>query len=671
MTRRALVLASLAAVSLLAVAALPGAQASTHAQAGGIFRVSFQGSNSLQAFDNVDPALAYSRESWALLDTVCARLMRYRDEKPPEGYRMVPEVAAAFPKVSPDGKTTTFKLRSGFRFSDGSPVRADAFAQAIYRTMAPGVDSPAYLYTHAIVGAEDFRAGRAPRAAGVTARGNTLTVRFTREVRDFAAWTTMPFFCAVPPTLPPSPEGVRTFPGAGPYTIREYRPDDRIMLRRNRYYGGSRAHHVDGFHVDLSAGSPEEVLDRIEAGKADWGYAPAHIHTDLGRGLIGKYGLDEWRYSLKPGLTVAMFVLNSSRLLFKDNPRLRRAVNLVLNRNAFKASAAAQPLTDQLSAVARAGLPGSRGSIRSTETWSGRRALAAGSLRDRKARLLRARLHRSARVCRVRGGTAGRSSACEVEIRPFPEWTTTSAYLGRLGDPDEPWDLALIQWTPDFVDPFAYINRLLDGRPAGGTDLARFDEPLYRDLMRKASRLQGAAREQGVRRARPSTRPGRRAGRAPLCRPQRGDAGLGARSEEVHAPAPRTRAHDGMPEAVATGYGACTVTQTSPAATTIPNGLLPTSIVLTTLLVAGSMRETVPSPAFATHTAPAPTATPSGSLADVDLPRGCVRMCRGRSASRCRHRCSSPRRRRGRRRSRLTGGPRWLCRAGRRGRCRD
>jgi hypothetical protein len=24
----------------------------------------------------------------------------------------------------------------------------------------------------------------------------------------------------------------------------------------------------------------------------------------------------------------------------------------------------------------------------------------------------------------------------EIEIRPFPEWTTTSAYLGRLGDPE-------------------------------------------------------------------------------------------------------------------------------------------------------------------------------------------------------------------------------------------
>ncbi len=99
----------------------------------------------------------------------------------------------------------------------------------------------------------------------MTARGNTLVVRFTRPVGEFDAWTTMPFFCAVPPTLPPDREGVRAFPGAGPYYVKEYRPNRRIVIRRNRYYGGNRVHHVDGFDVDLSADSPEQMLDRIES----------------------------------------------------------------------------------------------------------------------------------------------------------------------------------------------------------------------------------------------------------------------------------------------------------------------------------------------------------------------------------------------------------------------
>jgi ABC-type oligopeptide transport system substrate-binding subunit len=489
--RRPLILACLAAASLLSVAVLPGARGSTDAREGGIFRVSFQGSSSLQAFDHVDPALAYTRESWTLLDTVCARLMRYRDLPPPRGYTLVPEVAAAPPTVSRDGRTYTFKLKPGYRFSDGRPVRADAFAQAIHRTLAPGVDSPAYPYTRAIVGADDVHAGRARAASGVTARDSTLVIRLTREVRDFAAWTTMPFFCAVPPTLPPSPEGVRTFPGSGPYVVRDFLPDRRVVIRRNRYYGGDRAHHVDGFDVDLTSGSPQQVLDRIEKGKADWGYATTAVHVEPGRRLIAKYGINFSRFFVERGLTTALYVFNSSRPLFRDNPELRRAVNLALNRLECALRTAEDP-TDQDLPTSVAGASVRRiypldGDIRRA------RALAEGHRREGKlvfyvpqwARKLNAAQQVQEQLAEI---------GLEVEIRELAEYATSSAYLGRLGNPDEPWDMAFVVWSPDYVDPFAYLNRILDTQHAGGTGLARFAEAPYIGLMREAARRSGPAR---------------------------------------------------------------------------------------------------------------------------------------------------------------------------------
>ena len=492
MTRRSQFVLLLAIVGALAIVSLPDAESSTDARAGGIFKVSFQGSSSLQAFDYVDPALAYSRESWALLDTVCARLMRYRDTAPPAGYRIVPEVAAAPPVVSRDGKTWTFKLRSGFRFSDGRPVRADAFAQAIHRTMAPGVDSPGYIYTRAIVGAEDVHTGRASKASGVVARDNTLVVRFTREIRDFDAWTTMPFFCAVPPALPPSAEGVQGFPGSGPYTIREYRPNERVVIRRNRYYGGNREHHVDGFDVDLSANSPQEVLDRIEASKADWGHVGAEPAFEPDRRLISKYGIDYSRFWVTPGLTVSMFVLNSSRPLFRDNPQLRRAVSFALDRNDFTTRGTAKP-TDQYLPES---VPGFRDHLLYPPggNLDRAKALAHGNLRGGKAILYVpefAQKSSAAQLCAEILAEIG----LEVELRNVAEFPRTSAYLGRLGNPDEPWDLAQVLWSPDFVDGSAFINRLLDGLAVGGTNLAGFDDAASLAKMRRAAQLRGAARE--------------------------------------------------------------------------------------------------------------------------------------------------------------------------------
>ena len=203
-------------LTLLVSAALPdGSGSATGVREGGIFSITFHGPSGL---DYVDPALASTAPGWAVLDTTCARLLTYPDKPPPAAFRLVPEVAAGFPKISGDRKTYTFTLRSGFRFSDGTPVRASAFARAINRTLAPGVNSPGAQHTRDIVGAEDVLAGRTTAASGVVARGNKLVVRFTRPAPDFLHRTATTFLCAVPPTLPADPEGVRSFPLPAPTT---------------------------------------------------------------------------------------------------------------------------------------------------------------------------------------------------------------------------------------------------------------------------------------------------------------------------------------------------------------------------------------------------------------------------------------------------------------------
>ena len=211
--------------------------------------------------------------------------MTYPDKPPPEAYRLVPEVAAAYPRVSRDGKTWTFTLRSGFRFSDGTPVRATAFARAITRTLAPGVRSRGAAYTRGIVGAEDVQAGRtaARRAWSLAATSSSFASRGRSPISR--AQTTMPFFCAVPPTLPADPEGVGAFPAAGPYYVAEYRPGQRVVIRRNRFYRGTRPHHVDGFDVDLTRGRPPQaVVDRVERGEADWAWVPPSYYSSRAAG---------------------------------------------------------------------------------------------------------------------------------------------------------------------------------------------------------------------------------------------------------------------------------------------------------------------------------------------------------------------------------------------------
>ena len=72
----------------------------SEARKGGTFNVSFV----RNGLDYVDPALSYTFEGWGLLHATCARLMNYPDKPRPEGLRLVPEVAASYPRVSRDGR---------------------------------------------------------------------------------------------------------------------------------------------------------------------------------------------------------------------------------------------------------------------------------------------------------------------------------------------------------------------------------------------------------------------------------------------------------------------------------------------------------------------------------------------------------------------------------------
>ena len=478
-------------VTLLAIAAQTGAARSKDAQSKDIFRISIAPQGGL---DNIDPALSYSPAGWALIDTTCARLMAYPDKPPPAGYRAAPEVAAGFPKVSRDLKTYTFTLRPGFRFSNGTPVRADAFARAINRTLAPAMDSPGVVHVRDIVGADDVLAGRRTKARGVVARGNRLVVRFVRPAPDFPTRTTLPFFCAVPPTLPLDPEGVRELPGAGPYYIPEYRPLERVVIRRNRFYRGSRPHHVDGFDVDLRAASPQVMIQQIERGEADWGTNIAGVFLDPTLGLVAKYGVNRSRFYLKPGLTLRMLALNSSRQLFRKNPRLRKAVNFALDRQALQdvgGGPQSGVLTDQYLPSTVPGYTDSRVYPLADPDLDRARDLASGNLRGGKAVLYTTDFAlpvAAARLAKQQLAAIG----LEVDIKALPMHIATAAYLRRLAAPGEGWDLALVLWTPNLPDAYAYINTLLDGQYVGSTNVAGFASADYDRVMRRVARVADA-----------------------------------------------------------------------------------------------------------------------------------------------------------------------------------
>ena len=134
-----------------ASASAPQKAGSGEAKRGGTLRLNVSNTD----FEFTDPAMAYDAIGWQMLYAVNITLLNYPDKPAPEGTRLVAEAAAGFPRVTRDGKTYTFTVRSGLKFSDGSAVTAAAFKRAIERAADPQQASPAIAFLHDVVGADE------------------------------------------------------------------------------------------------------------------------------------------------------------------------------------------------------------------------------------------------------------------------------------------------------------------------------------------------------------------------------------------------------------------------------------------------------------------------------------------------------------------------------------
>ena len=85
----------------------------------------------------LDPAIGYDWQNWSIIKSLFDGLMDYK----PGTTELVPDLAESY-EISPDGKTFTFKLRPGAKFTNGREVTAEDVKYSIERVLDPATQSP-------------------------------------------------------------------------------------------------------------------------------------------------------------------------------------------------------------------------------------------------------------------------------------------------------------------------------------------------------------------------------------------------------------------------------------------------------------------------------------------------------------------------------------------------
>ena len=176
-----------------------------------------------------------------------------------------PGAATRF-EVSPDGLTYVFHLRPDGRWSDGASVTADHFLAAYERALRPATASPKAASFHPVAGARAYGAGQSTDFGTVGFRAldaRRLEIRLEQPNPRF------PHHVASGPWLPVRADVVArhgrrwtqpgNFVGNGPFVLAEWRPDQRVVVRRNPDWPGAAGVALDEIQfVRFDSGDAEE-----------------------------------------------------------------------------------------------------------------------------------------------------------------------------------------------------------------------------------------------------------------------------------------------------------------------------------------------------------------------------------------------------------------------------
>jgi peptide/nickel transport system substrate-binding protein len=277
---------------------------------------------------SLDPALvatpAARRAAWLAYTPP----LTYRRAEGEDGTDLVPGLADERPETSDDGRSYSFRLRPGLRYSNAMVVRASDFERAVARSLRLSPQGLALWGD--VVGARAYAAGdgRSTDIRGIAVNDRTGRVRIELETPDRLFPYALASIAAAPAPrgTPLRDLSAKPPPGVGPYRVAQVRRGGDVVLERRR----------DWRLAGIPAGNAQEIVTRTIPDRAARIDAVIDGRADLVEGESPERMLPDIRSSYKtryaeyPTLRTLYVAIDASRAPFR-NGDVRRALSYALD----------------------------------------------------------------------------------------------------------------------------------------------------------------------------------------------------------------------------------------------------------------------------------------------------------------------------------------------------
>jgi peptide/nickel transport system substrate-binding protein len=282
--------------------------------------------------DYLDPALSYTVNGWEPMWLVYTPPVTYKRAEGEEGTQLIPGVADKMPEVSGDGKTVTFTMRKGLKFSDGTPLKASDFEHTIKRVL--NLESGATGFFLIIEGAQEYIDAGKPEGdiSGIETNDETgeVTIKLTGADGTILNVLAMNFAGVVPGDTPFENLSADPPPGIGPYMLTQSVPNRQFVMERNKNFNipGIPKGNIDTITTRIVKSAERQTQDVI-SGELDFMQDPPP--ADLLPQVKAEYSD---RYKDQPSVNTYYFFMNTTVPPF-DKEEVRQAVNFGVDSRAL------------------------------------------------------------------------------------------------------------------------------------------------------------------------------------------------------------------------------------------------------------------------------------------------------------------------------------------------
>jgi len=467
-------------------------QSAPQAKKGGILKASL-----FAGIENIDPQRSYyvpeSQYEWLTQRP----LLNFAHAEGARGYRLLNEGASSY-TVSRDGRTYTFHVRPGMKFSDGSAVTAANYKHTMLRILNPNVGSPiaSFLTDPSSVnirGAIAYNTTGKGSVSGVVTKGKyTLILKLVKANALLPTLMAMIETGATPLSFPMKPiTAPKNVVSAGKYYVSSYTPDRSISIRLNKFYKPAGAVPYPGnvSGIDYSIGiQQDQALLLTKQAKLDW---PADGLSSTAWGpLFAQYGT-KGRARVFASSVVDYAVMNTTKGVFA-NTTARKAIEYGLNRKSLVKIRGPRAGSPQCSMLTPA-IPGYKKCNLyplNKQDLAKARSLAKGHTGHLNYWYTASTL--GTQIQHLAASQLNAIGFTNIDTKPFQSGLFTA--LGKKGND---YDFAIIGWQADFPDPYDYINKLLSGttiQDVQNNNVSYFNNPTANKLMNQAAQLRGLKR---------------------------------------------------------------------------------------------------------------------------------------------------------------------------------